>query len=393
AATRSESGKALRYRPSVRSVLTVAADRVNASDAAQFLQDGAGPGTITTVPVKVKDRVIGLIALVAGQGAGSGDADGRADARELLGIGSQLGIAVENHRLFRKVREASQYLASIVDESPDAMLTTDGEGRIVSFNRSATRLLAYTAEEVARRPVDTLLPEGSTLDLGESKSYVREFRCKDGSLITLNISTAKLDRDGARGGFVITLKDLSEISGLRVAPVTENAAATTQSAYHLEPGLIYLADKRKRQDYMDIFADQVKHNVQGLCVTRQSPQKVREQYGLEKTPIIWLNSGDAAGESVIKPDNITGLAATVHKFTAEARDGLILLDGMEYLMMRSSYETLLKFVHYLNDRIMQSNSRAIFCLDAGTIDERQLHIFLSEMVDLDRVRAPPRPPE
>jgi Protein of unknown function (DUF835). len=91
---------------------------------------------------------------------------------------------------------------------------------------------------------------------------------------------------------------------------------------------------------------------------------------------------------VIKPDNITGLAATINKFMADAKDGLILLDGMEYLMMRSSYETLLKFVHYLNDRVMQSNSRAIFCIDAKTIDERQLHILMSEMASLDKVGVP-----
>jgi two-component system cell cycle response regulator len=226
----------------------------------------------------------------------------------------------------------------------------------------------------------------------ESKSYVREFKCKDGSLITLNISTSRLYRDGVRSGFVITLKDLSEITGLRVAPVTENAVGT-RAACHFEPGLIYLADKRKRQDYMEVFADQVKHNIQGLCITRQNPKKIRELYGLEKTPIIWLNSGDVPGESVIKPDNISGLAATIHKFRADAKDGLILLDGMEYLMMRSSYETLLKFVHYLNDRVMQSNSRAIFCIDAQTIDERQLHILMSEMADLDKVYAPAPVPQ
>jgi PAS domain S-box-containing protein len=330
-----------------------------------------------TVPVNVKDRVIGVIALSSGGGFE------RDDSRELLGVGSQLGIAIENHRLFKKIQDTSNYLASIINESPDAMLTTDPDGLIASFNRSASRLLAYTADEVVGQPINTLLPAGSTLGLGDSKSYVREFKCKDGSLVTLNISTSKLYRDGVRSGYIITLKDLSEISGLRVVPVTENYSIETKSAYNFEPGLIYLCDKRNRQDFMEIFADQVKHNIQGLCVTRQHPKKIREQYGLEKTPIIWLNSGDTAGESVIKPDNMTGLAATVYKFMSEAKDGLILLDGMEYLMMRSSYETLLKFVHYLNDRIMQSNSRVIFCIDTQTIDDRQLHILMSEMADFE----------
>jgi PAS domain S-box-containing protein len=381
AVSRFDEGRVIRYRPSVPAITTLDPGKIYHSESSHFLHEGGGPGTLITVPVNVKDKVIGIIALASGGGPRQDD------TRELLGIGSQLGIALENHRLFTKIQDTSNYLASIINESPDAMLTTDNEGLIASFNRSASRLLAYKPEEVVGKPISTLLPAGSRLEPGgEGKSYVREFKGKDGSLVTLNISTSRLYREGVRSGFVITLKDLSEITGLRVAPVTETAVGA-RPAWHFEPGLIYLVDKRKRPDYMEVFADQVKHNIQGLCITRQNPKKIREQYGLEKTPIIWLNSGDVPGESVIKPDNISGLAATIHKFIADAKDGLILLDGMEYLMMRSSYETLLKFVHYLNDRVMQSNSRAIFCIDTQTVDERQLHILMSEMTDLEKVHG------
>jgi PAS domain S-box-containing protein len=381
AVSRFDEGRVIRYRPSVPAITTLDPGKIYHSESSHFLHEGGGPGTLITVPVNVKDKVIGVIALASGGGPRQDD------TRELLGIGSQLGIALENHRLFTKIQDTSNYLASIINESPDAMLTTDNEGLIASFNRSASRLLIYRPEEVVGKPISTLLPAGSRLEPGgEGKSYVREFKGKDGSLVTLNISTSRLYREGVRSGFVITLKDLSEITGLRVAPVTETAVGA-RPAWHFEPGLIYLVDKRKRPDYMEVFADQVKHNIQGLCITRQNPKKIREQYGLEKTPIIWLNSGDVPGESVIKPDNISGLAATIHKFIADAKDGLILLDGMEYLMMRSSYETLLKFVHYLNDRVMQSNSRAIFCIDTQTVDERQLHILMSEMTDLEKVHG------
>jgi PAS domain S-box-containing protein len=356
AASRFDEGRIIRHRQSVPAITTLDPGKIYHSESSHFLHEGGDPGTLITVPVNFKDKVIGIIALATGGGPRQDD------TRELLGIGSQLGIALENHRLFTKIRDASNYLASIINESPDAMLTTDNEGLIASFNRSASRLLIYRPEEVVGKPISTLLPAGGRLEPDEGKSYVREFKGKDGSLVTPNVSTSRLYREGVRSGFVITLKDLSEITGLPVAPVTETAVGTL-SAWHFEPGLIYLVDKRKRPDYMEVFADQVKHNIQGLCVTRQNPKKIREQYGLEKTPIIWLNSGDVPGESVIKPDNISGLAATIHKFVADAKDGLILLDGMEYLMMRSSYETLLKFVHYLNDRVMQSNSRAIFCID------------------------------
>lgn len=38
----------------------------------------------------------------------------------------------------------------------------------------------------------------------------------------------------------------------------------------------------------EIFLDLVTHSVHGLYITRTIPQRIRERYGLKKTPIIWL---------------------------------------------------------------------------------------------------------
>ena len=195
----------------------------------------------------------------------------------------------------------------------------------------------------------------------------------------LNISMSRMYKDDVKSSYIVTLKNLSEINGLKITPSVENALDTHQ-LYHFDPGSMYLIDKSLVKDYMDIFADQVNHNIQGLYVTRQNPQKARELYGLEKTPIIWLNASDGmASENCIKPDNLSGLGATLSKFMFEVSDGLILLEGTEYLMTRNSFDSLLKFVHFLNDRLMQSRCRILFCIDGLALDEKQLHILLSEM--------------
>ena len=123
-------------------------------------------------------------------------------------------------------------------------------------------------------------------------------------------------------------------------------------------------DRRDEQNYLDIFADQVRHNVQGLCVTRQSPVKIRQRLGLEKTPMIWLVASDGVtGENCIKPDNLSGLGVTLSKFLNEADNGFILIDGLEYLIARNSFETVLKFVHFLNDKTMISKCSILIVLD------------------------------
>ena len=197
-------------------------------------------------------------------------------------------------------------------------------------------------------------------------------------MITLNISTSTIIRDGHKNGYIVTLKDLSAITGLKITPLMEKAVDTAQR-YHFEKGSIYLFDRRNGNQCMEVFADQVKHNIQGLCITRQNPVKIREKYGLEKTPILWLTGGeDSRGEITMKPDNLTGLGATLGKFIVGAKNGLVLIDGLEYLMTRNGFEAVMKLIQFLNDRIMPSDCVVILCMDPLTLEERQYNILRTE---------------
>jgi PAS domain S-box-containing protein len=355
---------------------------VAAEALAGCLAAAGDSGTVITVPVATRSRLVGLMAFYAGPAlVDRGRWAAESTTAQLLSVGSQLGIAIENQVLFNQIKDTSQHLSDIIDESPDAMLTTDMAGVIRSFNKSASRLLKYAPGEVVGRHLSTLLPPGASFKPEAARSYVREFRCKDDSLINLNISSARLSRSDVSDGFIITLKDLSGIAGLKIMPLAEQAVDSVQE-YHFDKGVIYLMDKSKVDHYMDIFTDQVMHNIQGLCISRQNPQAIRDHFGLEKTPLVWLNGGDAVlGETAIKPGNLSSLTATVSDFVAKAGDGVVMLDGMEYLMARNGFDSMLKFVQYLNDRIMDSDSRAFFCIDTGALDDKQRHLLLTEMVE------------
>ncbi|HMK45732.1 MAG TPA: PAS domain S-box protein, partial [Methanocella sp.] len=373
AEARTESGRTVKYQQ-----IEHYNEPVEQADAPHYIQQSQD-GTLDRgrqtclIPLSVNGQPLGVMSLCCCDGA-----ERHESLQVLAAICSQVGIAIENHRLFKKVQDTNRYLADVINDSPDPILTTDARGTILSFNRRAADLLKYDPAAVIGNNVSLLL-NGQQIDYSDTGSHVMDFVCRDKTTVTLSVSTSRLHREGTLPGHIITLKDLSAITGFKVVPVAENAAETDQ-LYHFEKGYIYLFETGQYHDFMNAFTDQVNHNIQGLCITRKNPGKLRERYGLEKTPVVWLTGNEGVlGEICLKPDNLSGLSATVNKFIGEAKDGLILLDGLEYLMARNNYESLLKFVHFLNDRIMLNKCRVICCADFAAFEERQLHLLTTEM--------------
>ena len=69
-------------------------------------------------------------------------------------IASHVALATEHQRL----EAASRYLAAIVENSDDAILSKDLTGIITSWNEGASRVFGYTASEALGKPVSMLAP-------------------------------------------------------------------------------------------------------------------------------------------------------------------------------------------------------------------------------------------
>ncbi len=92
--------------------------------------------------------------------------------------------------------EASQAenrrLALIAQQSGDAILTHDLEGRVGYWNPAAERLLGYSAAEMAGRPVDCVVPEDRRAELVAHGDLIRQRGLID------HVETVRLARDGRR---------------------------------------------------------------------------------------------------------------------------------------------------------------------------------------------------
>ena len=124
--------------------------------------------------------------------------------------------------------ERERELRTLVDNVADGIITADDEGRVLSLNPSATRILGWPEADVqGRRALDVLLgSDTETADwLGRLQRMAGQTvtgRRRDGSQFQMELSVGTA-ADGAAGRTVIALRDVTERSR---AQATLNLLAT-----------------------------------------------------------------------------------------------------------------------------------------------------------------------
>ena len=165
------------------------------------------------------------------------------------------------------------------------------------------------------------------------------------------------------------------------------ADLNTAPAFELRRGLTYLVLEETPSHSFDIFRDLVTHGAQGLCITRKPPKMVMQEYGLEKTPILWL-SRVANQKNCVRPSPPENVAMAVEHFITVGQDSVVLLDGFEYLVAHNDFPSILALVHDLNENVSIQDSILLIPLDPRALNEKEFALVKREV----RVIEPPNTP-
>lgn len=173
--------------------------------------------SLAVVPLKAKAQLLGILTLYGRTVHHFAEED-----RELLeSIGNQIGVAVENARLFSRLEKtiealsaARQFIESAIQSMTDGLLVVDGDGRATLSNRALERMLGYGEGELAGKTVDQILGSAAILvreSLARgaiSQEEASLFR-RDGGEIPVAVHTSPLGDEGGRRGLVVVVRDLS----------------------------------------------------------------------------------------------------------------------------------------------------------------------------------------
>ncbi len=117
-----------------------------------------------------------------------------------------------------RVRSEARFV-SVFEHSPDAVLITDGTGRVVLANRMAATILGYTQSELLLVPVATVVPE---LALETLAALAERAMGTDAALVTLGAGCGRVwafRKDGVKVPVEINLSPLQSDDGTMVVAV------------------------------------------------------------------------------------------------------------------------------------------------------------------------------
>ncbi|MBI4525700.1 MAG: PAS domain S-box protein [Deltaproteobacteria bacterium] len=169
--------------------------------------------TFVCLPLKVDDRVIGVLSLGNTESVPVEDEF----LLEMTGLANYIASLIEHRR-------AEVRLQSLVETTQDAVISIDRDERIVLFNPAAERIFGYTRAEIQGQKAGILMDDsygredsgylsGSTKsgDLTRTGEHVRTLtgRHKNGELFPIELSVTEIAKD-AEVRHVAFVRDISE---------------------------------------------------------------------------------------------------------------------------------------------------------------------------------------
>lgn len=142
----------------------------------------------------------------------------------------------------------------------------------------------------------------------------------------------------------------------------------------IEKGVCYLVKEKKPDVSYRLFEVLLEQRLPGLIVTRQYPERVRRERDLSEARIIWLSH--TPGEDFHNPTAIGTLAKVLQKFIEDnSGEGVILLDGLEFLIINNGFLQTLMFVEHVNEFIMQHRGILLLPVSPETLEEKELALL------------------
>lgn len=138
---------------------------------------------------------------------------------------------------------------------------------------------------------------------------------------------------------------------------------------------LMVEEKRPERSYR-LFLGLLANGKHGLVITRSHPDLLREEYRIEKTPVLWL--AKQPGPNRIEPANLSILRQIITEFVKKGTNAAVIIDSLEYIMENNPPDEVILMLYSLRDEIQVTDSTLVLSVDPDTMDSQYVALLERE---------------
>ena len=154
----------------------------------------------------------------------------------------------------------------------------------------------------------------------------------------------------------------------------EKVMDLTYNLSGVKRGECYLSDSLDNS--LRVVSDLRTRGVSGMCIVREDPELITKKYNLKPEDVVLLSSKPVKGFKAV--DGLQEIAIAVAKFL-KAGGGVVLMDGLEYLISRFGFNPVYRCLQEKRIEFMEAGAVLLVPFNMETLDTRERSQLLSEL--------------
>ncbi len=278
----------------------------------------------------------------------------------------------ERKKVEKNVLEIKEHLQNVIDSATDLIVSLDANKRVTTWNKTAETMTGYSQKEVINRSITKFSlfenPQ-KLLDLIKNISAEDQPGYEDFIIISKN-QAKKIVRFS---GSIIKSKDAPSSGVLLIG-----RDITREMDIHgkLLPGNSYLIPEKKGTATVDLLVDLATSGYSGIMITRMDPEVVKNTISAAKIQLYLLGQEQGKGYTAIP--TLQMLSQKIKELGKQKNNSVILLERLDYLINRFSFENVMNTLYDINDAVMKNKNLLLLRLDPATIQPTQMALIENE---------------
>jgi hypothetical protein len=180
--------------------------------------------------------------------------------------------------------------------------------------------------------------------------------------------------------------EIEKALGRKIFTEEKVEPAKGQAAAPMSPGMSICFREERPERGPSIVKELITRGSALLSISRMHPDQLRTRFGFEGR-MIWLtksetpSDGKASEEHIdfVSPNSLPVLADAIQQFLSSNSNGVVFLEGLEYLMTQNDFKGVLRFIQLISELVQLRKGILILSANPTTMDAKEYSLIEREM--------------